>query len=116
VERFTAEEGTHGLWAVPDSDQRGKWKLASGPVSAVTDEVWHHHLRHGRSYRIMSRQLGRKYIGHNPFTTEAAKADGSSSYKRTLELIRATGDDLDAWVWPQFTQLYCDCSLVDEIL
>jgi hypothetical protein len=68
--------------------------------STVTDEVRHHHLRHGRSYRIMSRQLGRKYIGHNPFTTEAAKATGPSAYKHTLQLIRASGGELDAWVWP----------------
>jgi hypothetical protein len=69
--------------------------------SAVTDEVWHHHLRHGRSYRIMSRQLGRKHIGHNPFTTDTEKASGPSAYKHTLELIRATGGELDAWVWPR---------------
>jgi hypothetical protein len=69
--------------------------------SAVTDEVWHHHLRHGQSYRIMNRQLGRRYIGHSPFTTAAEKATGPSAYKRTLELIRASGEQPDAWVWPQ---------------
>jgi hypothetical protein len=78
--------------------------------SVVTDEVWHHHLRHGRSYRIMSRQLGRRYIGHNPFTTEAAKATGPSAYKHTLELIRASGGELDAWVWPQQPMDRCETS------
>jgi hypothetical protein len=76
--------------------------------SAVTDEVWHHHLRHGRSYRIMSRQLGRRYIGHSPFTTAAGKATGPSAYKHTLELIRASGEEPDAWVWPYQPMDSCD--------
>jgi hypothetical protein len=81
--------------------------------SSTVDEVWHHHLRHGRSYRIMSRQLGRKYIGHSPFTTAAAKATGPSAYKHTLELIRATGDDLGAWVWPGSSAPADGCSADD---
>jgi hypothetical protein len=85
--------------------------------SVVTDEVWHHHLRHGRSYRIMSRQLGRRYIGHSPFTTAAGKATGPSAYKHTLELIRATGEEPDAWVWPHTASMDgcsgCSCSACD---
>jgi hypothetical protein len=84
--------------------------------SSTVDEVWHHHLRHGRSYRTMSRQLGRKYIGHSPFTTEAAKATGPSAYKHTLELIRASGEEPDAWVWPGSSAPADGCSASRRLL
>jgi hypothetical protein len=94
---------------------RGKFTIVP---SLVVDEVWHHHIRHGKHYQQMVDMFnlggGDGAMHHDPGVTVEELLDAPSDYGQTLKaILGAEQDGLDTWAWPE-EQPKVGCITLDD--